>query len=30
VVEEGGSTTYVPEGWKLTVLEDLSLRLAAG
>ena len=29
VVEEGGSTTYVPEGWKLTVLEDLTLRLAA-
>jgi N-methylhydantoinase A len=30
VVEEAGSTTYVPEGWTLTVLEDLTLRLAAG
>jgi N-methylhydantoinase A len=30
VVEEGGSTTYVPDGWVLTVLEDGTLRLAAG
>jgi N-methylhydantoinase A len=29
VVEEAGSTTYVPEGWKLTVLEDGTLQLVA-
>jgi N-methylhydantoinase A len=29
VVEEGGSTTYVPPRWVLTVLEDGTLHLAA-
>ncbi len=27
VVEEGGSTTYVPQGWSLAVLEDGTLQL---